>query len=134
MTKLKSDKEGAAGVAMPAETWRAVFNLGMGPHVGSLLWHVLELSYGATWGEEPAGREPAEPVEVNLSELARQRGVPHQRIYEARDWLLASRLIDATGERNKFRFNHDYEQWVHPGTGEPLLSPRMLAYCKAALA
>jgi hypothetical protein len=71
------------------------------------------------------------PARLNLHTLAKQLGFNRQRLSEAKQSLLASRIfLPAGGDR--VWINKQAEEWIYPKTGLPRLSKLKLDWCAQA--
>jgi hypothetical protein len=110
---------------------RAIFAVDWGKYAKPLLFYVIEHSWGVarTKGRAAEWPDPV-PCQVNFNALANLWGFPRQRLYEARDWLKEANVLRQTPRG--FWIRKDADRWIDPQTGQPLLSPKMLAYALAA--
>lgn len=121
---------GQAYIPFAFDFARAVFSIGLGENTGSLLWYVVERSWGGTKPKD--GWTDPQPVKVPCNELAEQWGVARQRVSEAKRWLVAARILIET-EQGLY-VNKNADEWIvskerdMKTAGSPLVTPERLAY------
>jgi len=102
----------------------------MGMWQRRLLQYIRENSWGVARRKKRGDASWPDPVpcSLNLASLAREWGTAHQRLYEARDWLVASKMVleDSDG----YWINKTGEEWVDPKSGDKLLAGSGLLHCK----
>lgn len=122
---------GQAYGILSVDLGRALFGVPWGKYQLPLVYYAIENSWGIarTKRRESAWPDP-EPFKLNINALATQWNMPRQRLYEARDWLLAAKFL--MQDDDGFWINKDAHEWVNPDTLEPLLSPSMMIYAASA--
>jgi hypothetical protein len=115
--------DGAPYHVLTVDLDRAIAHLGLSRYETMLLQYVREHSWG-TQARTKSRNEPwpdPVPVEINVSDLAREWGVPRQRLNEAR-WSLTNRnvLIDEDG---RLSINKLASTWIG-------LTPQSHAYAQ----
>jgi hypothetical protein len=120
--------EGQPYLPFAFDVGRAIFALGLGENVGSLLWHVLEVSWGSTPRVPGEWSDPV-PCPLDCSELAERWGVHRNRLYEAKRWLMQARILKEVA--GGVVVNKKVDSWIDPKGGPcPLLSPERLAWAE----
>jgi hypothetical protein len=109
---------------------RAISVAGLNDYEQVLIQQARELCWGrATRSKKERGEQwpAAKGCRLNISALARKTKLPPNRLYEARRSLKSSGILSVCdGETT---INKQADQWIHPASGLPRLSPALLAYC-----
>ncbi len=104
---------------------RALFGAGWGRYELILIGHIMEHSWGVVkYKDGPSHWPDPVPCRVNFNALAERLKLPRQRLYEARDSLIAKRFLTTDGAW----INKNADEWIDPSSGRPILSPEMLAH------
>jgi hypothetical protein len=110
---------------------RAIMAAGLGIHESSLLWFVIERSWGES--KKAGGRskwpEPT-PVKLDIRRLAEETGFVRQRMYEARSRLMAKNILIEQPEG--VLINKNAETWIDPKTSKPLIPKEAIRYAKSS--
>jgi hypothetical protein len=110
---------------------RAIMAAGLGIHESSLLWFVIERSWGES--KKAGGRskwpDPI-PVKLDLRRLAEETGFVRQRMYEARSRLMAKNILIEQPEG--VLINKNAETWIDPKTSKPLIPKEAIRYAKSS--
>ena len=110
---------------------RALACAGLGKYEQIVMQAVRERSWSSLRRKKPGEPWPdAEPARIDFAALAREMGLLHQRLYEARDSLLASRMLLIKDDG--LMPNKNAHEWADPKTGKTRLTPGQIAYAARA--
>ena len=95
--------------------------------------HMIREACGTTFadlvGDEGPTWPPGLGCRLDLFALARATGIEKREFFGARRELLAARVLIEEAD-GSLRVDDRIELWVHPATGRPRLTPKLVAFCR----